>query len=157
MIQVSFHFRGVFAGRAILSLLVLTGVALSCLSFRVASAQATHDCLSSTLPDSTAQAISREAVSIAADSAWAELRQQHGIPLGTAADVSIVQDNAVCASAMAAFEATTNRQFPESFVIVRIGRAAPFFYLMTPRREGALTNRYLLDGKFALLGVIGSD
>jgi hypothetical protein len=58
--------------------------------------------------------------------------------------VSVVQDNAVCYAAMAAFEAFTGKQFEESFGIVRMRRSAPFFYLMTPRREGALSTRYLL-------------
>jgi hypothetical protein len=58
---------------------------------------------------------------------------------------------------MAAFEAKAQRQFSESFVIVRIGQTAPFFYLITPRRTGALTRRYLLDGSFALIDLIGSD
>lgn len=132
-------------------------VSLSCAMSGVASAQTSHNCLPSTLPDSTAQTVAREATSILVDSAWADFRQEHGIPSGTAADVSIVQDNAVCASAMAAFEARTQRQFPEAFVIVRMGQAAPFFYLMTPRRDGALTNRYVLDGSFTLIGLIGSD
>ena len=91
------------------------------------------------------------------DSAWAELRQEHGIPLGTSSDVTIVQDNAVCQAAMAAFEAETHRQYPETFVIVRMGQVAPYFYLMTPRREGALTSSYLLNGSFKLIDLIGSE
>lgn len=133
-------------------------LALICCALPViAGAQVAHDCLPATLPDSTAQVLAREATSLIADSAAAELRQEHGIPTGTSSDVSIVQENAVCSAAMTAFEARTQRQFTESFVIVRIGRVAPFFYLMTPRREGALSTRYLLDGSFNLIDMIGSE
>lgn len=121
-----------------------------------ASAQASHDCLLPNSPDSTAQVLVREAISIVSESAWSETRSSNGIPKGTAADVSIVQDNAVCNAAMSAFEARTGKQFPESFVIVRMGQSSPF-YLMTPRRDGALTTRYLIDSTFTLLEMIGTE
>jgi hypothetical protein len=71
--------------------------------------------------------------------------------------VSVVQDDAVCNAAMAAFEANTGKQFSETFVIVRMGRSAPFFYLMTPRREGALSASYVLDGQYTLLTMVGGS
>jgi hypothetical protein len=120
-----------------------------------ASAQASHNCLPPKSPDSTAPALVREAISILSETTWSEVRSSNAIPTGTAADVSIVQDNAVCNAAMSAFEARTGKQFSESFVIVRMGQSSPF-YLMTPRRDGALTTRYLLDSTFTLIDMIGT-
>jgi hypothetical protein len=108
------------------------------------------------LPDSTAPVIMREAISILADTSWQEMRTEHGIPAGSASDVSVVQNNAVCNAAMTVFEALTDRHFTEGFVIVRMGRSAPYFYLMTPRRPGALRTRYLLDSGFKVIDLIGS-
>ena len=120
-----------------------------------ARAQTTHDCLPPNSPDSTAQVLSREAVSLLSEASSSSLRLKHSIPTGSAADVSIVQDNAVCNAAMSAFEARTGKQFPESFVIVRMGQSTPF-YLMTRRRDGALGTSYLLDAQFTLLDMIGT-
>jgi hypothetical protein len=136
--------------------LFAAAILVSAASASSATAQASHNCLPPNSPDSTAQALVREAISILSETTWSEARSQNAIPTGTAADVSIVQDNVVCNAAMSAFEARTGRQFPESFVIVRMGQASPF-YLMTPRREGALTTRYVLDSAFTLRDMIGTE
>jgi hypothetical protein len=136
--------------------LFATAIVVSAASASPATAQASHNCLPSNSPDSTAQALVREAISILSETTWSEVRSQNAIPTGTAADVSIVQDNAVCNAAMSAFEARTGKQFPESFVIVRMGQSSPF-YLITPRREGALTTRYILDSTYTLLDLIGTE
>jgi hypothetical protein len=124
-----------------------------------ARGQVSHHCLSANAPDSTAATVLREGVSILSDTSvgMRSIRTNYGIPFGTIADVSIVQDNIVCSAAMTSFEAFTGKHFPETFVIVRLGTAATHFYLMTPRREGALSARYLLDARFGLLTFIGGD
>jgi hypothetical protein len=124
-----------------------------------AGAQSNHGCRPATAPDSTAQSIRTEAISILADTSVGpqSIRAEYGIPVGTATDVSIVQADSTCIAAMAALEMLSGKSFPEAFVIVRMGQSAPFFYLMTPRREGALSTRYLLNGQFVLLTMIGGD
>lgn len=131
-----------------------TALAIACIAAASLQAQATRACLSPTLPDSTAPVVKREAVGILTEPAWSEMRTEHGIPAGSASDVSIVQDNAVCGAAMTAFEAFTGKSYPETFVIVRIGTSSPV-YLMTPRREGALSTRYLLNAQYALIDLLG--
>lgn len=135
--------------RIILGLLLLAATADS------ARAQTLHSCLPATSSDSTAQSLRQEAVGILTDSTWSEFRARHGISAGIAADVSIVQDNVVCGAAMAAFEALAGRTFADSFVIVQMGHTSPF-YLITPRVEGAMAPRYLLNSQFAVLEVIKS-
>jgi hypothetical protein len=124
----------------------------------VAGGQVAHNCLPAAAPDSTAPTVMREGLSILSDTSvgMRSIRADYGIQAGTAADVSIVQDSLVCQAAMTAFEAFTGKQLPEAFVIVRLGGSAPYFYLMTPRREGALSARYLLNGRFELLTLIGA-
>lgn len=92
------------------------------------------------------------AVSIVSDTSEGSraIRSEYGIPTGSASDVSIVQDDTVCDSAMKSFEQLSGKTFAESFVLIRIGPATPFF-LAAKARPGALGSIYLLDVHFTLL------
>ncbi|MFL5607836.1 MAG: hypothetical protein ACJ8AD_15400 [Gemmatimonadaceae bacterium] len=59
-------------------------------------------------------------------------RAKYGIPAGTAADVSVVRDNAVCESATAGAEAAGSAHQTDALVTVRLGNDSPF-YLVTQR------------------------
>jgi hypothetical protein len=59
-------------------------------------------------------------------------RAKYGIPAGTAADVSVVQDDAVCESATAGAEAAGSAHQTDAVVTVRVGTSSPF-YLVTQR------------------------
>ena len=151
------HSNALFARRSVRTLrLLATATAITCATVTSAGAQTTHNCLSPSLPDSTAPTVAREAISILTEPTWSGTRARYAIPLGSASEVSIVQDNAVCNAVMSAFESFTGNRYAEAFVIVRIGTSSPF-YLMTRRREGALGNTYLLNALYAVIGVIGSD
>src|ERR1700694_1259460 len=128
---------------AVLALAVLGGMIPD-----TASAQTARPCAPF---DSTAAALSRFAVDLVSDTTMnaRNLRTKYGVPLGTAADVTLVQDAAVCEAATASLEANGWPRQTDAVIVVRIGQGSPF-YLTTPRSVG-LWNVYLLNSQFVVL------
>jgi hypothetical protein len=118
-----------------------------------ASAQTARPCLPY---DSTAAALSRFAVTIVRDtSAGARrFRTEYGIPVGTTADVAVVQDAAVCEAATASIEARGAPLQTDAFIVVRMGQG-PAFYLTTPGGALRMASIYLLNGQFAAVVAFG--
>lgn len=105
-------------------------------------------------PDSLTSVVQAQAIRLVSTADAGEARTAFGLPAGTAADVSIVQNDSVCAAVVGGFETTTRRVFADSFVVVRIFEAAPF-YLIAPLR-GVPTPHYLLGPQSRFAGILGA-
>jgi hypothetical protein len=102
--------------------------------------------------------LTRLGVKISTDTTYfaRSIRTELGMLPGSAADVSVVQDDAMCEAATAGEEREGGTVTSESFVVVRIGQASPF-YLLTRRQNGGLSNVFLLNAQFVLLSILGSS
>jgi hypothetical protein len=112
------------------------------------TAQTTRPCLA---PDQTASRLIDFGVSLVTDSsAGAQaLRSKFGITATTAADVALVQDDAVCEAATAGMDRVATPS-SEAYVVVRIGQASPV-YLLTRRSPWLFGDAYLLNAQFVML------
>jgi hypothetical protein len=112
------------------------------------TAQTTRPCLA---PDSTAARLIRFGVTIVTDSSAGAraLRSEFGITATTAADVALVQDDAVCEAATAGLD-SGGTPSSEAYVVVRIGQASPV-YLLTRRSPWLLDDVCLLNSQFVML------
>lgn len=84
-------------------------------------------------------------------------RTQYGIPAGTAADVALVRDDAVCDAAAAGMERAG--VFPpqtRASIVVRLGRSSPF-YLLAEHNLRGLSSIRLLSNKFTYLTLFGYE
>jgi hypothetical protein len=130
--------------RTLVATLLIAGVAaLTPLS---AAAQV-RPCLS---PDANADAVQKTGVTILTDTAasWRDFRAKIGLPTGSAADVSVVQDNAVCEALTAALDARGNVHLPEAAVVVRIRQTSPIFYVAMQRLPGGDGTMYVVDSAY---------
>lgn len=102
--------------------------------------------------DSAAANLSRFAAQILSDTtAGAQsFRLKFGVPVGTAADVSVIQDNTVCDAATAGAEAAGVPHQTAAFVTVQLTSTKPF-YLVTQRTSLGPSTIFFLDGSFAYL------
>ena len=116
---------------------------------RAASGQTIRPCAPF---DSATANLSRLGAYILSDTAAASrgFRSKFGIPVGTAADVTVVQDNAVCDAATAGAEAAGIPHQTDAYVTVRLGATTPF-YLATLRSSLGYGTRFLFDANFALV------
>jgi hypothetical protein len=126
-------------------------VALLLSTARGATAQSQRRCLP---PDSLTSVVRTEAVGLVSAANAEEARFAFRLPAGSATYVSIVQNDSVCAAVVGAFETVTRRVFSDSFVVVRIFDAAPF-YLIAPLRD-VPTSHYLIGPRFEIAGVVGA-
>jgi sugar (pentulose or hexulose) kinase len=78
-------------------------------------------------------------------------RAKYGIPAGTSAEVTAVQDDAVCESATAGAEAAGSAHQTDALVTVRLGTSTSF-YLVTQRTElGGSDRIFFLNSRFVSL------
>jgi hypothetical protein len=113
------------------------------------TAQATRPCRA---PDSTAARLIRFGVTLVTDSSAGAraLRSQYGITATTAADVALVQDDAVCEAATAGKDRKTTPS-SEAYVVVRIGQASPVYLLTRRHTWQLLSDVYLLNAQYVML------
>jgi hypothetical protein len=116
------------------------------------TAQTIRPCLA---PDQTASLLLHLAVTLVTDSsARAQaFRSKFGITATSAADVALVQDDAVCEAATVGLD-SGGAPSSEAYIVVRIGQASPV-YLLTRRQPWLMGDAYLLNAQFVMLAGIG--
>jgi hypothetical protein len=116
----------------------------------VSNAQTSRPCLA---PDSTSAAVARLAVTLVTDTSAAAMsfRSRFSLPAATAADVTVVQDNATCEAATAAMDSVATHA-QSAYHVIRIGSVIPF-YLLAQGQTLGIADVYLLNAQLKLLTV----
>ena len=118
----------------------------------LAAAQVTRPCLA---PDATSANVVQLGITLVSDTSArvASLRSKYSVPSGTAADVVVVQDNAVCEALTAAMDSVAVRS-QEAYHVIRLGSLRPVFLLAKPQSLGIAADVYLLTAQGALVLVL---
>jgi hypothetical protein len=118
-----------------------------------ANAQALRTCQP---PDSASALLTRVAIDIVSDtSAYGRrLRTASGVPVGTASDVTLVQDDSTCEAATAGIELAGGKHLTEAVIVVRMGQTSPF-YLVTAHTQIGYRNMYVLNDLFQIVTLLG--
>lgn len=114
-----------------------------------AVAQTSRPCLA---PDATSTNVAKLGVALVSDTSArvARLRSKYSIPSGTAADVVVVQDNAVCEALTAAMDSVATPS-QEAYHVIRLGTLNPVYLLAKPESLGIADGVFLLNAQRALV------
>lgn len=118
----------------------------------LASAQTTRPCLT---PDATSASVVHLGVTLVSDTSAkvASFRTKYSIPNGTAADVVVVQDNALCEALTAAMDSVATPT-QEAYHVIQLGSVSPRYLLAKRQSVGFAADVYLLTAQGGLLVVL---